>query len=72
MKIKVTGPREKLRELPLKQAKERRQNAIEENRAKRVEENKTTKERNSTHIIKIIKELSQTLNELTKSMNKEI
>ena len=58
--------------MPLKQAKERIQNAIEENRAKRVEENKTTKERNSTHIIKSIKELSQTINELTKSMNKEI
>ena len=58
--------------MSLKQVKERRQNTIEENRAKRVEENKTTKEGNSTDIIKIINELSQTLNELTKSMNKEI
>ena len=58
--------------MPLKQAKERIQNTIEENRAKRVEENNSTKEGNSTDIIKIIKELSQTLNELTKSMNKEI
>ena len=32
--IKVTDPTEKLRELPLKQAKERRQNAEEENRTK--------------------------------------
>ena len=71
-KIKVTDTREKLRELSLKQAKERRQNTIEENRAKRVEENITIKEGDSTDIIKIIKKLSQTLNELTKSMNKEI
>ena len=35
-KIKVTDPREKLTELLLKQAKERIQNTIEENRAKRV------------------------------------
>ena len=37
-KIKGTEPREKLRELPLKQAKERKQNAIEENRAKGIKE----------------------------------
>ena len=68
----MTDPRKKLRELPLMQAKEQRQYAIKENRAKRIEENKTTKEGNSTDIMKMIKELSQALNEFTKSMNKEI
>ena len=33
-KIKIEDPMKRLQELPLKQAKERRQNIIEENRAK--------------------------------------
>ena len=63
---KVTDPREKLRELPLKQAKERRQNAIEENRAKTIEENKKTKEGNSTDIMKMIKEIIPSLKWINK------
>ena len=77
IKIKFEDPMKRLQELLLKQAKERRQNIILENRAKRIEENKIAKieQRNYNNPLVIqtmIKAMTQALNTFMESTNKEI
>ena len=68
MTIHSTDPKTRLQELPLKQAKERRQNIIKENRVlKQGEEKKDAKQ-----LVEIMKELRQTLDSYMETTTKEI
>ena len=73
-KIKTVDPRDRLRELPLKQAKDRRQSIFEENRSKKKEENKKMQieNKNPLQLKDMLKEITQALNTFMESTNKEI
>ena len=74
--IKMEDPRERLKELPFKQAKDRRQSKIVEFRNKRMEENKGTqleeKRESPKQFQNMIKEITLALNEFMETTNKEI
>ena len=74
--IKLVDPRIARQELPLKQAKDRRQKLIQENRSDRLEENKKVKEKpelnDPKQLSKMIKELTQALNNYISITTQEI
>ena len=69
MKITTKDPKTKLQELPLKQAKERRQNVIKEKRIVNQEEDKMS---DPKQIVKLIKELRGILESYMNTTNQEI
>ena len=75
-KIKMEDPRERLKELPFKQAKDRRQSKIVEFRNKRMEENKGTqleeKRESPKQFHNMLKEITLALKEFMETTNKEI
>ena len=74
--IKLVDPKIARQELPLKQAKDRRQKLIQENRSDRLEENKKVKEKpelnDPKQLSKMIKELTQALNNYMSITTQEI
>ena len=69
MKITTKDPKTKLQELPLKQAKERRQNTIKEKRIMNQEEDKMS---DPKQLVKLIKELRGILESYMNTTNQEI
>ena len=75
-KIKLNDPKQKLQEIPLKKAKERRQENFKENRLKKTEVNKNQinylNYNDSNKLCDMIKQLTQTLHQYMDTTNKEI
>ena len=72
-KIKLTDPREKLSQLPIKQANERRHKRIADTRAKSIEAKDDITENEDTKTLSLmIKELSRILSNFMETTNKEI
>ena len=76
LRLKFVDPKTARQELPLKQAKDRRQKLIQENRYDKIEENKKTKEkqelRDPKQLSIMIKELTQALNNYMSVTTQEI
>ena len=71
-KIKIEDPRERLRELPLQQAKDRRQSIIEQNRSKKKDPKTQVDSKTPIQLQSMIKEITQALNCFMETTNKEI
>ena len=69
-KIKVNDPKEKLKELPIKMANERRNNIIAENREKRIEDSKISQRfKDSEYIQSMLNEIRETMKEFMEYTN---
>ena len=71
-KIKIEDPRERLRELLLQQAKDRRQSIIEQNRSKKKDPKTQVDPKTPIQLQIMIKEITQALNCFMETTNKEI